>query len=179
MMSNLNLGVSWLRTTLWTAATCVCLAACSSAPEHDNADEYDPLKPQKERVVKSFDEQARRGAARERTLYTHHFVVDAAELTDLGRAQLATMVEQMPAAGGRIHLSPGAASSDLGKLRLQAVADQLKVLGLPTERVTVAVGQPGGSGAAIVEVLALREKIAGNPMDVPTPITAPDNGRMQ
>jgi len=178
MMSTLNLRVSCLRTILWAAA-CVSMAACSSAPEQENSDAHDPLKPQKERVVKPFDEQARRGGTRERTLYPHHFVVDAAELNDLGRAQLSTMVEQLPERGGRIHLSPGAASSDLGKQRLQAVADQLKVLGVATERVSVAVGHPGGSGAAAVEVLDIREKIAGNPMDVPNPIAAPDSGRMQ
>lgn len=174
MMSLRTFGVSSLSTALAVVAA-VCLTACAGAPE-DGTPAADPLAAQPERVTQPFDEQARRGRARERAVYPHHFRPGSAELTDLGRETIAVVVQQLPADGARIHVTPGAGAGDLGNRRVQAVVQQLQTLGVAPERVAVAVDQPGGAGAATVDVLAQRAAIAEDPMRLPPPITAPSTG---
>lgn len=176
MMSRTVLGVTWWHRGLMAAAAAVSLSACASAPD-DGPPAADPLTPQPERVVQPFDEQARRGSARDRTLYPHHFRAGSAELTDLGRETVAVVAQQSPADGARLQLSPGAAEGELGNRRVQAVAQQLRTLGVAPERVVVTVGHPGGDGAATIDVLSRRAAIAEEPMRPPTPITTPSSGR--
>ena len=160
------------RSLLSLTVAAAALASCSSAPD-DSAPPADPFAPQPERVLQPFEQQARRGVARERALYPHHFAPNAATLTDLGKATLAAIVDQLPADGGSIHVAPGAASPELVAQRLQAVAQRLQELGVPAARVAVAAGQPGGPGAAAVDVLAVRAAAADDPMKLGAPITTP------
>lgn len=176
MICRLPLGVSPVRAALLATAASLCLTACSSAP--DEADAIaDPFAPQPERVLRLLDEQARRGVARERAVYPHHFAPDAAELTDLGKATVAAIVEQLPAQGGRIQVSTGAATPELAAARAKSVAQRLQELGVPSERVAVANGLPGGQGAAAVDVLAARAAAADQPLRLGAPITSPSTPR--
>lgn len=176
MTLRLSLGLFLRHSLLPLTVAAAALASCSSAPD-DRAPPADPLAPQPERVLLPFEQQARRGVARERALYPHHFQDETATLTALGKATLATIVEQLPAAGGRIHVAPGSASPQLAAQRLQAVAQRVQELGLPADRVAIAVGQPGGQGAAAVDVLAARAAATEEPLQLGAPITAPSAKR--
>jgi hypothetical protein len=176
MIRRLPLGVSPLRAALMATAAALCLTACASAPDEADA-VADPFAPQPERVLRLLDEQARRGVARERALYPHHFAPEAAELTDLGKATVAAIAEQLPAQGGSIRVSTGAATPELAAARVQSVAQRLQELGVPADRVVVANGLPGGQGGATIDVLAAGAKATAQPLRLGAPITTPSDSR--
>lgn len=125
-----------------------------------------------------FEDQARRGVVRQRTLYDYHFNVESAELTSLARRDLQYLLEALGTGGARLSVRRGPASADLYAARVTAVRDWFVDRGVASSRILIDDGPPGGPGVSSVDAIAIRAEIKLKPFKVPSgTILTPLTGR--
>lgn len=158
---------SWTTRAVWPlgafALCALALAGCStpaqpSGPRVTMSDE-EQLAADMAFTQRPFDDQARAGVIRQRTLFEHHFEPGSAQLTSLGRRDLGMLADAMSSTGGSISVQRASASKDLYAARLETVRDALVARGIPTDRVKLD-GQPaGGTGVATSHAVEIRAQI--------------------
>ena len=90
------------------------------------------------------------------TLYPYHFVVDGAELNDLGQRDFAVLARHFVAHPGLLNIRQGDGTSpELYKARVAYVASRLKEAGIAPGRVSVSDGMPGGPGLPSEKVVTI------------------------
>jgi hypothetical protein len=141
----------------------VVVGGCSSKPEAEPTDLYiGPERVENEQIVNmSFEEQARAGAITSRTIYPHHFLPDAPELTLVGQRRFDAMTTHAPGMPIEIQVPRGDASNALYEQRLAALRQHLVADGIDPTLVTFADGKmPGGDGISSdrVNLLAVEEQ---------------------
>jgi hypothetical protein len=97
-------------------------------------------------LISLRDEAIRNALITQHTLYPYHFEQGGAELTDLGRQDLAVLVEHAQRQSGRLNVKQGGISEELYAARLDAVKRALTAGGLDSGRITLVDALPGGDG---------------------------------
>jgi hypothetical protein len=119
-------------------------------------------------VKEPFDEQARLGVVRQRTLFESDFLIDSAALSPLGRKNVTILTEAVRADGGNISVRQGAATAELYAARIAEVRARLVAAGIQLERIVLVDRPAGGSGEATTEALVIRKNTRSKPLPSPT-----------
>ncbi len=123
-----------------------------------------------------FEDQARRGVRRQRTLFPYHFEPESAALTPLARRDLEYLLDGMRDGGARISVRRINASPELYAARVTMVRDWFLGRGVDASRIVIDDRSPGGPGVSSVDAIAIRSEIKLTPFKVPagtilTPLT--------
>ncbi len=89
------------------------------------------------------------------TLYPYHFGVNAAELNDLGKRDLAVLARHFAQHPGVLNVQRGDVAEDLYQRRTAEVMSGLKAAGVGTSRMRISEGMPGGSGMPSEHVVVI------------------------
>ena len=119
-------------------------------------------------VKEPFDEQARLGILRQRTLFDADFQIDSAVLSALGRKNVTILAQAVLESGGYISVRQGSASAELYAARIAEVRARLVAAGVQVERIELVDRHAGGPGEATAEALVIRKDIRSIPL--PNPI---------
>jgi hypothetical protein len=119
-------------------------------------------------VKEPFDEQARLGVVRQRTLFEADFQIDSAVLSPLGRKDVTILAQAVLENGGAISVRQGSASAELYAARIAEVRARLVAAGVQVERIELVDRHAGGPGEATAEALVIRKDIRSIPL--PNPI---------
>ncbi|HAQ67737.1 MAG TPA: hypothetical protein DCR70_08425 [Phycisphaerales bacterium] len=119
-------------------------------------------------VKEPFDEQARLGILRQRTLFDADFQIDSAVLSPLGRKNVTILAQAVLESGGYISVRQGSASAELYAARIAEVRARLVAAGVQVERIELVDRHAGGPGEATAEALVIRKDIRSIPL--PNPI---------
>ena len=119
-------------------------------------------------VKEPFDEQARLGILRQRTLFDADFQIDSAVLSALGRKNVTILAQAVLESGGYISVRQGSASAELYAARIAEVRARLVAAGVQVERIELVDRHAGGPGEATAEALVIRKEIRSIPL--PNPI---------
>ena len=119
-------------------------------------------------VKEPFDEQARLGIVRQRTLFEADFQMDSAVLSPLGRKDVTILAQAVLESGGRISVRQGSASAELYAARIAEVRARLVAAGVQVERIELVDRNAGGTGESTAEALVIRKDIRSIPL--PNPI---------
>jgi len=92
------------------------------------------------------------------TLYPYHFIVDGAELNELGKHDLGILANHFKKRSGCLNVRQGGASDELYKARLMTVINGMQAAGVPMQKMTVADDLPGGDGMVSDRVVKILEK---------------------
>jgi hypothetical protein len=122
----------------------------------------------KEFVREPFGDQARAAVVRQRALFEMHFRPGSAELTPLGRRDLAILAEAVAEDGGSISVRRGSAGEKLYTSRLETVREGLLAAGVDARRIRLDDAPPGGQGTSTSEAILIRAKIRDQPMPAPS-----------
>ena len=114
-----------------------------------------------------FDQQARRGVERQRTLYDHHFEPATARLSSLGRRDLAVLAGVLRSDGGRISVRRGTTSEELYSARVVIVGETLVADGVQLDRIVIDDGPPGGRGIASRDAVTIHSEISREELTIP------------
>ena len=156
------------------AAPCAVLAAsaCMQKPaeEIDRVRIEDRLLEPSDRLfaTQPFEDQARAGVVRQRTIFDQQFLPGSDALTALGSRDLGYLADAMRLDGGTIAVRRGQASPELYRARLASVRRALAIRGIEPERIALSDGLPGGPGVDSGEALLIREQVRKIPFEVPT-----------
>ena len=99
------------------------------------------------------DMQIDNAVIREHTLYPYHFVINSADLNELGGRDLDVLAKHFKDNPGQINLWRGDVSGDLWQARSDTVLKHLAQAGVDMNRVRVEQGLPGGDGMTATEVV--------------------------
>jgi hypothetical protein len=92
------------------------------------------------------------------TLYPYHFVLDGAELNELGQRDFAVLARHFVEHPGLLNVRQGEGiGPDLYKARVAYVTSRLKEAGVEAGRVSVSDGMPGGPGMRSEAVVTIVE----------------------
>ena len=119
-------------------------------------------------VKEPFDEQARLGILRQRTLFDADFQIDSAVLSALGRKNVTILAQAVLESGGYISVRQGSASAELYAARIAEVRARLVAAGVQVERIELVDRHAGGPGEATTEALVIRKDTRSIPL--PNPI---------
>ena len=119
-------------------------------------------------VKEPFDEQARLGILRQRTLFDADFQIDSAVLSALGRKNVTILAQAVLESGGYISVRQGSASAELYAARIAEVRARLVAAGVQVERIELVDRHAGGPGEATAEALVIRKDIRSIPLPNPT-----------
>jgi hypothetical protein len=137
-----------------TAACAVLAAALMGCDSTEKVDEKD--REINTWLLKSLQAQSVENAIlSQRTLYAYHFAPGAAELNDLGEADLALLAVHYRKSPGTLTLRRGSAADELYGARQKAVLASLERAGVDIARMAVDDGLPGGDGADSSRVIAI------------------------
>ena len=119
-------------------------------------------------VKEPFDEQARLGILRQRTLFDADFQIDSAVLSALGRKNVTILAQAVLESGGYISVRQGSASAELYAARIAEVRARLVAAGVQVERIELVDRHAGGPGEATAEALVIRKDIRTTPLPNPS-----------
>lgn len=119
----------------------------------------------REFVRSPFEDQARAGVVRSRTIYDYHFEPYEARLTPLGVRTVETIAET---GSGRLSVRRGTASSELFEARIETVRDRLVREGVTADRIVIADRPAGGAGVDSVRAIEIQKDVRDNAMKIPT-----------
>jgi hypothetical protein len=150
-------------------STLLALIGCSSPPkqEPDRRVIKDDVQyaADQQFVREPFDEQARLGVLRQRTLFEADFQIDSAALSPLGRKDVTILAQAVLEDGGHISVRQGSASAELYAARIAEVRARLVAAGVHVELVDRSAG---GTGEATAEALVIRKDIRTTPLPNPS-----------
>jgi len=141
-----------------------CMAPSPGAPDRVTLEDSAQLEADRRFVREPFEDQMRQGVLRQRSLGARHFRIDSAELSDLGRRDLAILAEGMRDEGGRISVARAGVDETLYAARLARVRTALASDGIAPERIELGDGPAGGTGTFTADALVIRERIAAKPL---------------
>lgn len=119
-------------------------------------------------VKDPFDEQARLGMVRQRTLFEADFQIDSATLSPLGRKDVTILAQAVREDGGSISVRKGSASQELYDARIAEVRARLVAAGIQLERIVIVDRPAGGTGEATAEALVIRRDVRNTPLPNPS-----------
>jgi hypothetical protein len=140
----------------------------SAAGDSESISDDRMLEVDKHYVREPFEDQARAGVLRQRALFEMHFRPGSADLTPLGRRDLAILADAVEEDGGSISVRRGSAGERLYKARVETVRDGLLAAGIDARRIRIDDGSPGGDGVSTSEAILIRAKIRDQPMSSPS-----------
>lgn len=161
------------------------VAGCDSSPDRNRPGGVTPDSDAIQRAdrmmaTSPFDDQARRGVERQRTLYDYHFEPESAVLTSLGRRDLDVLAVVLRDGGGRVSVRRGSVSKDLYASRVTVVRDRLVGDGVDRLRIVIDDGSPGGRGVTSQNAVLIRSEIRLKDITVPTgSVLAPMGGSQE
>jgi hypothetical protein len=113
-------------------------------------------------IVRTYNLQSVDAAViREHTLYPYHFVVNSANLNELGWRDVELLASHYQSNPGPLNVRKGATPDDLYKARVRAVVNAMTRSGVKMDRIKVADGMPGGDGISSDEVVLIMDKMYG------------------
>ena len=108
-------------------------AACNRPPVRD-----------KVRALQNL--QIENGIIRQRTVYPYHFLVETANLNELGTYDLQILARYFERHSGKLNILRGDADNVLYEARVSSALQELAVLGVQTDRLQVVDELPPGDG---------------------------------
>ena len=116
-------------------------------------------------VRSPFEDQARAGMIRSRTIYDYHFEPDGAGLTAVG---VRTVEAVASTGGGRLSVRRGGTAPALFEARVASVRERLLREGVAPERIVILDAPAGGRGVESVRAIEIRKDVRDNAMTIPT-----------
>lgn len=101
------------------------------------------------------DEAIRNAIITQRTLFPYHFVLDSADLNDLGRSELRVLASHFSNRIGEISVRRGKTPEPLYLARIENVIENLREFGVDTDRLKISDVPPGGDGMSSERVLEI------------------------
>lgn len=101
------------------------------------------------------DEAIRNAIITQRTLFPYHFVLDSADLNDLGRSELRVLASHFSNRLGEISVRKGKTAETLYLARIDNVVENLREFGVDTDRLKISDVAPGGEGMSSERVLEI------------------------
>ena len=101
------------------------------------------------------DEAIRNAIITQRTLFPYHFVLDSADLNDLGRSELRVLASHFSNRFGEISVRRGKTPEPLYLARIDHVVESLREFGVDTDRLKISDVPPGGDGMSSERVLEI------------------------
>ena len=145
-----------------------CGTAPKMAPDRRVIDDDVQYAADQQFVKDPFDEQARLGVVRQRTLVEADFQIDSATLSPLGRKDVTILAQAVREDGGSISVRKGYASQELYDARVAEVRARLVAAGIQLERIVIVDRPAGGTGEATAEALVIRKDIRTTPLPNPS-----------
>lgn len=161
------------------------VAGCDSSPDRNRPGGVTPDSDAIQRAdrmmaTSPFDDQARRGVERQRTLYDYHFEPESAVLTSLGRRDLEVLAVVLRDGGGRVSVRRGPASKNLYASRVTMVRDRLVGDGVDQSLIVIDDGRLVGRGVTSREAVLIRSEIRLKDITVPSgSVLAPLGGSQE
>lgn len=149
------------------------VAGCDTPQDRGGRDRTAPngdviQRADRELASSPFDQQARRGVERQRTLYDHHFEPASARLSSLGRRDLTVLARMLRSDGGRISVRRGTAPEELYSARVVTVGETLVAEGVRLDRIVIDDGPPGGRGASSRDAVMIHSELSREQLTIPT-----------
>ncbi len=169
MVANTTSWFLLLRCAPLLIAALVVVGGCSSSPQPADRSVDVPgefmHEADREFVRAPFEDQARAGTIRARTLYDYHFETEGNGLTRLGFRTVETVART---GSGKISVRRGGVSKDLYEARLESVRTALLREGVPAVRIQITDSVAGGAGVTSVRAIQIRSEISTNELRIPT-----------
>lgn len=121
----------------------------------------EPMDAQKSREMNEFltdsyeDQQVNNAILAQHTLYPYHFQANCQDLNDLGMHDLCVLASHYCKNPGKLNIRRGNATDALYRARVEAVDAALAKAGVPTDRIQITDGTPGGDGMASEHVIVI------------------------
>jgi hypothetical protein len=107
-------------------------------------------------MINSYlDDSTSQAVITQHTLLPYHFVDDSARLNELGQHDLEVLAQHFQDSPGTLNVRQGDASQELYLARVATVRDALAQAGVPTARMVLTDGLPGGEGVTCERVLEI------------------------
>jgi len=106
------------------------------------------------------DTQIENAIIRQHTVYPYHFVVNSAELNELGGRDLDVLARHYKEHPGQINIRRGDIGEDLWQARCKTIVKQLADSGVDMNLVSIDEGLAGGDGMTAPEVILRFRKYA-------------------
>ena len=119
-------------------------------------------------VKDPFDEQARLGIVRQRTLFEADFQSDSATLSPLGRKDVTILAQAVREDGGSISIRQESVNAELYAARVAEVRARLVAAGIPLDRIVIVDRPAGGAGQATTDALVVRKQVRSTPLPNPS-----------
>lgn len=110
-------------------------------------------------LVNSYNDIAMQNAiVTQHTLFPYHFVINGAELNELGRRDLAALTSHFMNHAGHLNIRRQNTSADLYEARVNLVHARLQEAGIDMERMSISDDMPGGAGITSERILVILEQ---------------------
>ena len=153
------------------AAATIAGAAGCTLPERPQMDS--PASALNVRIVRALNDAAIKNAViTQHTLYPYHFILNSAQLNELGAKDLGVLIGHYTNNRGTLNVRQGNVPPALYKARVATVVDAMTEAGVDTQHVTIADGMPGGDGMASDRVVAILAEPSESATPSPTEQTA-------
>ena len=150
--------------TLWIGLA-VLAASCVGCEHRTQPPFTDERTAHNRWMVQAYGEASvRKGIIRQRTLFPHHFVSDAATLNELGDRDVSVLAAHLKQSGGTINVHRGEADEALYEQRLETVQQAFVAAGVGADQVAIVDDFPGGEGLPSDRVV----EILGTPAHIPS-----------
>lgn len=88
-------------------------------------------------------------------LYPYHFVKNGAELNELGKRDLAVLINHFTKQTGHLNIRKHNIPAELYEARVESVHKRLQEAGINMDRISISDDMPGGSGMASESILVI------------------------
>ncbi|MHC4441599.1 MAG: hypothetical protein ACYTF1_15880 [Planctomycetota bacterium] len=139
-----------------TSVFLILLIGCEASNPTNN--EYDRRAANVWMVGSIKDAAINNAIVRQHTLYPYHFIANSAILNELGKQELAVLVEQYKKYPGNLNVRQGVTPNDLYNARLKSVVAAMVEAGVTMDRIKISDGMPGGDGITSERVLRIMEE---------------------
>lgn len=110
-------------------------------------------------LMSSFSDIAMQNALiAQHTLFPYHFVMDSAELNELGEHDFSVLVKHFTEKPGHLNIRRDNVSTEIYNARVTLIHDRLEEAGIDTGRIRISDGMAGGPGITTERILQILEK---------------------
>lgn len=110
-------------------------------------------------LVRSYNDIAIQNAlVSQHTLFPYHFVMNGAELNELGQRDLAALTSHFIKYPGHLNIRRGKTPAGLYEARVKMIHEKLLEAGIDAKRLSISDGMPGGSGTTSERMLVILEQ---------------------
>jgi hypothetical protein len=143
-----------LNVTIMTVLFCVLIVGCE-----ENMQKNPDNRLINSQLIKSYNDIAIQNAVvSQHTLFPYHFVMNGAELNELGQRDLAALTSHFIKYPGHLNIRRGKTAAALYEARVNMVHEKLLEAGIDMKRVSISDDMPGGSGITSERMLVILEQ---------------------